>query len=254
VSRLILIFILSFTCITINAQIKKLDIELYINPVNIFFLDKNKHYNNTSTDEFYVRYSNKVSQELGVNLLLSRPNKKWNWASGLSFREYNYNHTIVLQKPDEIIPISFWRDRILEVYLLGLDFGVYKTILPHTELYFNIELNQPIKVNSNLENDNNYSLWRGQNYQIRLREFKREHIMSIMAFSTPEIYFKTKLKENFLINYGAKLKWWSINEIYGSNMRGFLPNDLNEDIVYMNSTIKSTQLYFFFGLNYRFRR
>jgi len=231
------------------AQFPELKIEGSFNPINVFFLDKNKYYNRTTDSENFVRYNNKVAPELGINVTTDRPEKKWNYVAGLSIKKLSFNHTIVIQIPTEPINISYWRDRTLELTLLGIDLSTQYKLTDKTDALIGLELNKPIKKNTSVENDNNFSFWEDNSYALKLREHESIDIMKILPYTMPELSFKTKLTPLISINYGTKIRPWSLNDIYSINLFGFTSAG-EEPRSIIDSEVKSGHFYFFFGFNY----
>lgn len=261
--KYILIFICFFSLFK-NYQGQS-NIDFFIAGSNSFFYrNYNSIYDKVSNENIEVEHLLKILPEAAITFK-KKLKKDIEFGGGISFKHYKrgYILNINAEPSDDKSPNQIVKNRQFETSLLGLKTIIGIPILKSTKVYFSIEYNLPYLSKTNLENRTNYSFYFSERYTINSNNEEvllsntnleiKESILSIddpfYTYLLPEFSFKTELNKKLSLYYGAKLKFWSLNDLYSVKINGYYSLD-KKNIELFKSNINNRQVYMFFGFAY----
>jgi len=210
---------------------------------------------------FYVKYSNKVLPEIGVSLTKERANK-FDYGLGISWKRYDYGYYLEYKK--DFLGNKDFRDRSITLDAFGIRVFSKHQIFNNTKLSLIVETNIPYKVITSVENRENFSYFRlskisintgetVQTFEITVRERQNNDFSKFYNYIVPEINFQTNIIKNINLYYGAKLKVWSIYDLYTINTWGYYDmKDKSKPL--FSSKIDSKKIFFYCGLSYTLKK
>lgn len=256
-------FLFCFLTLFISKNYSQNDyyISTYINPINLNILNPNKDYNKTKHEKINIEYKNINTFEAGLNLIKSNPEKKLDFGLGISYKNFSYDYILYIEKLSSKSNNDYiLRHRKFNLNTIGLKLISGKNIFNSSRVNFIIETYFPINIVTDFNLGNSKVSTQtigtfGQNgtidqSQITIKEITNPRIKKAYTYFIPEINFQTKINKSLFLNYGSKLKVWSIYNYHEINVSGYYSLSEQPRTLY-SSIINSRHFSFYFGLLYK---
>ena len=259
-----LVFFL-MTLVKISVLISQTGINFYmVTQGNLFKTDLNSKYDRVNNKYIDMTHIQQIKPEIGVSYI-TKFNKSIVIGGGVSHKELNYGYILNINAEpfDKRAPNQIVKNRNFRVSLVGVNATIGKLISSNTTLFLSIEYNYPYSFKKNIEHNTNYTFYSSERYgvdsygnnvllSVSHIELKEQIITINDPFYTyliPEIKFQTRIKNKLSINYGAKLKFWSFNDLYSVKVSGYYTLDKkNTELFY--SRVNNKFVYIYFGIAY----
>ena len=260
----ILVFFL-MNLVKISVLYSQADINFYmVTQGNLFKTDLNSKYEIVNNENIDITHIQQIKPEIGISYK-SKFNKSIVIGGGVSHKELDYGYILNINAEpfDKRTPNQIVKNRNFKVSLVGVNATIGKLISSNTTLFISIEYNYPYSFKKNIEHNTNYTFYSSERYGVDSHGNKvllsashielKEQIITIndpfYTYLIPEIKFETRIKNKLSINYGAKLKFWSFNDLYSVKVNGYYTLDKNNTELFY-SRVNNKFVYIYFGIAY----
>ena len=247
-TSLCLFVILISTSFTGFSQKGKSKFEIQLVGIPYYKLSNSLYENKMQqkSDYFRLDYSERINQEIGVNVKYNY--KKWKFGIGVSYNTFNYDYSLYHIDFDN----HLWQDlrvhKYQELNLTAWGIG----LLAEREIFKSINLGMRVSLNNSIKNElteykGGYS-WGSEGLSIV--EYHNEGIKTIVI---PEVFLSKNIYKGLDLIVGYKLKFYKSYKFPGEEIYSVaIKSDYEYHDIY-NYTIDTYQAGFYFGASYTFQ-